>query len=510
MPADAFQSSAHPWLDGVRRPRYRRASNRVEARWGAARTLRGTGGAEVGCDGMRSEGQRATPVWQRGAVRVPRWRDWDAGLALNTCSSHCRGGIVGPIVLFDKSFLQSLNLDESVWFDHFYYPVICPLFFVETLADLEKAVQEGRTPEQEVGSIAGKTPEVHGTPCAHHGGLCIGDLMGHPVPMDGRIPVAGGRLVKVDGRKGAVCEESPEAQAFSRWQRGSYLEVERQFAQVWRSSLRALDLLATADGIRAIGVDAKTCRSLQDAKRMARAVVNAKDSPIDCMRLASLFLNVPRQFEQPIVKRWRGAGCPPLATHSPFAAHVLTVEVFFQIALRASLISADRPSNRVDIAYLFYLPFCMAFVSSDRLHGRCAPHFLRPDQEFVLGPDLKADLKRLNDHYSQLPESERETGITRFAPQPPETGEYLVSRLWDRYLPSWRDMSPGLVAGAPGQDREILERHARLSGAPTLSPEEVDFGPDEVEMISMQRPPVRRQKGSWWQVPKNLDVSGTT
>ena len=66
---------------------------------------------------------------------------------------------MGPITLFDKSFLQSLNVDESVWFDHYYLANVCHLFYVETLADLEKAVRDGRTPEQEVGIIASKFPE---------------------------------------------------------------------------------------------------------------------------------------------------------------------------------------------------------------------------------------------------------------------------------------------------------------------------------------------------------------
>jgi hypothetical protein len=51
---------------------------------------------------------------------------------------------MGPIALFDKSFLQSLALDESTWFDNFFYPTICPLFYVETLADLSKARDELR------------------------------------------------------------------------------------------------------------------------------------------------------------------------------------------------------------------------------------------------------------------------------------------------------------------------------------------------------------------------------
>lgn len=109
---------------------------------------------------------------------------------------------MGPIALFDKSFLQSLSLDESVFFDRFFLAVICPMFYVETLADLEKQVRHGRTPEQEVGIIANKVPEMSGTPCAYHIDAAIGTLFGHDLPMDGRIPRAGGRAVKVEAGPG--------------------------------------------------------------------------------------------------------------------------------------------------------------------------------------------------------------------------------------------------------------------------------------------------------------------
>jgi len=55
---------------------------------------------------------------------------------------------MGPTVLFDKSFLQSLTLDESVWFDNFFYPVVCPIFYLETVADLKKSGLN-REPEEE-------------------------------------------------------------------------------------------------------------------------------------------------------------------------------------------------------------------------------------------------------------------------------------------------------------------------------------------------------------------------
>ena len=63
---------------------------------------------------------------------------------------------MGPMIIFDKSTLQSLRPDEACWLDAFYLPIVAPLFYVETLGDLEKQVAKGRTPEQVVGNLAEK------------------------------------------------------------------------------------------------------------------------------------------------------------------------------------------------------------------------------------------------------------------------------------------------------------------------------------------------------------------
>src|SRR5580658_11158544 len=176
---------------------------------------------------------------------------------------------MGPTALFDKSFLQSLSVDESIFFDQFFVSVICPLFYIETLADLEKGECQGRTPEQEVKMIAGKTAELNPAPCPNHLDMCLSSFMGDEVSMDGRIVRSGGRHVKVHGRSGIVYEESPEEQAFGRWQAGQFLEVERRFASVWRRALNSTDLTTIAAGMRAFGINSKTCRSLDDARGIA-------------------------------------------------------------------------------------------------------------------------------------------------------------------------------------------------------------------------------------------------
>lgn len=74
----------------------------------------------------------------------------------------------GPHLIFDKSSLESLNLDEAVLMDNFYMSTITPLFYVECLADLERKLSSTSTPEQLVGSLADRTPDSQGYPNVHH------------------------------------------------------------------------------------------------------------------------------------------------------------------------------------------------------------------------------------------------------------------------------------------------------------------------------------------------------
>ena len=413
---------------------------------------------------------------------------------------------MGPITLFDKSFLQSLNIDESVWFDHFFITNVCPIFYVETLADLKKRVRTGRTPEQEVGIIASKFPEMHSSPCAHHATLSLANLMGNPVPMNGQIPISGGRAVKTKDRSGVVFDRSPEAEAFSRWQCGDFRELERLFAHEWRETLKAVDLNQIAKGFRALGIDGRSCKTLEEAQTIASGVAAGRDKPFERMKLAFIFLGIPIRQQRSILERWSIVGYPPLVDYAPYAAYVFTVEVFFQLALAANLISADRASNRLDIAYLYYLPFCMLFISTDRLHQRCTRHFLRPDQEFVWGGELKSDLQKINAHYAALPEAIKEQGIMRFANGPPRDGDFLVTAIWDHHLPKWRETrdEPKMPLDSD-TEAAVVRQIKEFTKAPAVNRSDMNFDPRNPDALAIQRL-VAKRKGSWWQLPKDLDV----
>jgi len=179
--------------------------------------------------------------------------------------------------LFDKSFFQALSLDESVWFDRFYKPVVCPIFYVETLADLALKELKNRTPEREVQIIADKFPDHNGAPCTDHRTMIVGDLLGNAVPLDGRIPISGGRAVRSAGTTGVVFDEAPEATAFNRWRNTEFSEIERTYAADLRQSLAELDLSKVAETMQALGVNRETVPSLQAAKIAAEGLVIGHD-----------------------------------------------------------------------------------------------------------------------------------------------------------------------------------------------------------------------------------------
>lgn len=99
---------------------------------------------------------------------------------------------MGPITLFDKSFLEMLNVDEAALFDALFSANICPIFYTEVLADLDKEPPGERSQEKIVADLARKTPVMHSTPNVLHATMCLTELSGHPIEMR-RVPARAGR-----------------------------------------------------------------------------------------------------------------------------------------------------------------------------------------------------------------------------------------------------------------------------------------------------------------------------
>lgn len=377
---------------------------------------------------------------------------------------------LGPFLIFDKSSLESLDLDEAVMLDNFYMSNITPLFFVECLADLEKAIRSNSTPEQLVGSLATRTPESQSYANVHHATILRGELAGKfdLKTAQGRVMMAHGRHVQLGDKKGVIFELSPEAEAISRWSKREFLELERNTARQWRRALTDIDLNAMVQNvIGALGPWRKP-KSLQDARKMADTIIDNMD-PEWLIRFGLNLLGASETVEY-VVSKWILNRRPPLRDHLPYFVFMLSINIFFCLVLPTQLLSKVKPSHKVDLAYLYYLPFCSIFTSKDNFHADIVPLFLSSEQTFVNGTELKEDLKRLVEHYEALPEGVLKTGLIHFAAYPPDDTGFLVTRLWDKYHPNWRairDMPKPVRY--PQEGKRILEEIKRQTDSPNCN-----------------------------------------
>ncbi len=403
----------------------------------------------------------------------------------------------GPILIFDKSALQSLNVNESMWLDNFYLSNITPLFFVETLADLEKEVRSGRTPEQVVGSIAYKTPELQASSNVHHYSILAAELRGdlriqleHPKPV-----IGGGQPVILGGSKGLIFRETPEEEAVRRWQNGEFLEIERNIAKRWRRALSLVNHQAFYQAFRKLYETYEKPKTLVALKALVDAILAIVRQEW-ILGFGMDLAGVPPQDRAEVEQRWKTAGKPAIRAFLPYFFYLFSVDMFFYLGMAADLISRERATHKIDIAYLYYLPFCMVFTSNDKLHINIAPLFMGTNQTFVRGTDLKADLAKLDAHYSTLPEDVRNRGMISFAPHPPEDESFLTARLWNKHLPSWRESAETPKEISKEAQAALLELVNRFTEKSVPLDPSTQIPMEDVAALSIQRK-VHSRKGKW-------------
>lgn len=402
----------------------------------------------------------------------------------------------GPFLIFDKSSLESLNLDEAVMLDNFYMSNITPLFFVECLADLEKAIRSKSTPEQLVGSLATCTPESQSYPNVHHSTVLRGELAGrfHLSTVRGRVMLAGGKHVQLGDKKGVVFERSPEAEAVSRWEKREFLDLERNIAKQWRRALTAIDLDAMASEVISELGRWRKPKSLADAKQMADTIIDNME-PEWLIAFGLNLLGAPETVQH-VLSGWIQRRRPPIREHLPYFVFMLTINIFFCLVLPTQLLRNVKPSHKIDLAYLYYLPFCSVFTSKDNFHAEIVPLFLTSEQTFVNGTELKNDLAKLVAHYESLPEEVLKTGLIHFAAYPPEDTALLATRLWDKYLPRWRELKDlPKPPRDPEEEKRLVEEINRQTDSPELQPcDEQDI--DKMDYATIRRM-VYPKKGRW-------------
>lgn len=417
---------------------------------------------------------------------------------------------MGPITIFDKSALQALNPDKAVWFDAFFSANIIPIFYVETLADLEKEVAGGKTPEEVVGRLAEKTPSS-AYPNVHHRQLVMAELAGNEISMTERpIISAGERMMQPDGSYGVHVDEFPEEATLQRWMKHEFLELERETARRWRAELAAHDPDRMIGLVKNV-LDGKRVSNIEELVGFIHAFCASSDPNV--IALALDVLGIPTALRVRVVNRWDTNGRPTLDEFAPYSTHVFKVDLLYYLGMYCSFISPVRPSNRVDMAYLYYLPFAMTFVSGDKLHHRTVPLLQQPGQSYMAADDLKVALAEIDSHYDGLPDDIKALGVMRFAQWPPSDMDNLVTRVWDAHMTEdWRDIAReheatlGKPRDAVADRATIKEIQAQMRRARAMTSQEAQSAPAELDYGVIRRQ-VPVTKGKWRMVSQEIEAA---
>lgn len=367
---------------------------------------------------------------------------------------------MGPVIILDKSTFQSLSRDEHLLLEFHFTQNLTPILGMELLADLSKPPPDGRTPDEIVTILADKFLGSGPATNIDYRTMCINSLLGNDIPMTGSvIPQNATTVNHPTYGRGMVIDLSPLNESIMRWQRGEFAVFERRLAEYWRVVTRSLDL----EMLRA---DLDRNHVILPRVERLDGLMPTVDSLLSTLALQDVWIQwlirqlaVGRRYVLQIRLRRMLQPWRVLRTLAPYAWFCVRVLVALIIAARDRLIGWN-PTNLLDVQYLYYVPFCMVFASNDRLHRILAPLVLSRDQEFVPGTELKADLNRIQDFWSELdpiPRRQMQWALSHYPPPAPGS---IVWALWKKQMRPWRPPMAPTIPTLPEAER--LEALARV------------------------------------------------
>jgi hypothetical protein len=144
--------------------------------------------------------------------------------------------------------------------------------------------------------------------------------------------------------------------------------VEQNIAKEWRRLLMRIDFDAMVNAVMGHLGHRRKPKTLEDAKQIADIVIDNMD-PEWLIRFGLDLLGLPQATDW-VITHWTTARRPPLREYLPYFVFMLTINIFFCLVLPTQLLRNVKASHQVDLAYLYYLPFCSVFTSKDNFHNQ--------------------------------------------------------------------------------------------------------------------------------------------
>jgi len=314
---------------------------------------------------------------------------------------------------------------------------ITPILTYEIIADLSKKFKKGRLSFDKVKELASKIIGSGNPVNANYRSICIGSLLGYHPPIDtGQAVVDHGTRVPLEnGKFGVFIDMSPLNKAILRWSNGKFDDSEIILANLWRTSINRYDIEVFKSQIDKLQIILPRVNNTDELKNVINDYSLRSPLQESWLKLVLSLVRPSNNIKEKILSRWQCLNYY-LKDFSPYAFYCVKVILALQIATRSKIIKW-KPSNILDMEYLFYLPFCMLFVSSDNLHIKIAPLLVRENQSFVNGDDFKNSIKLHIDHWNELDDNDKELLKFALGSYPYPIKGSIIPPLWKKHCIPW-------------------------------------------------------------------------
>lgn len=367
--------------------------------------------------------------------------------------------------MLDKSSLQSLSHDELDVVRRFFYLVVPPVLLLEILADLKKAPVGDRNPSVQ-GLARRIVPSASSPVLPSFKELIEAEFAGAELKMDHRPVVLDGRWIRSgSGERGAEVPVQAEATALMRWQQGAFRAGEEALVERYRDAIQGIETEALQCTLHTEYSPRLKLKSLEHTAEFVSDLMAGAEP----RRLLKWFFTAVIPDERLLSIATTKCGNARIEKRFPFFGHCMRVSLIFHFALAFRLVSA-RPTNRIDIEYLFYLPFTLGFSSGDKLHRQLFEFVRLGKNDFVHRDALKADLGRIKDHLRDNPEDGK---LVR----PPDLAAgSFTTMMWTKHMkPTSRRRDELMDKLSPEAEKRLVEHCERLrSGQSDESTEDLE------------------------------------
>ena len=344
---------------------------------------------------------------------------------------------MGPILTFDKSFLQMLSPDEVDELDLQFKIFVTPILISEILADLKHpSPRPGRVPEDMVRALAKKMVSNPGIMQAHFRTLALGELSGRmSFPMVGSIivdPSAPNVMMTKDGH-GVIYDSRQDREMWGAWATGNFSKTDEYLASRWREQITQIDMKEIAE----FWTDF-CAKYLPNARSIADVISGIDElisKPSESKYLLSMiyhFTEAPRAICHLSMALANADLLPNVRAWAPYCVSVTRLSMVLCCCLALKFVTS-RPTNVLDLQYLFYAPFGMVFVSHDRLQRDLWPA-TTTQASFVWGDELKEDLHRYVQARQEWKDARKEGGQFLSYTEHFTSQDSIIVRLHEKHL----------------------------------------------------------------------------